>query len=217
MSLRIVLADDHQIVLTGLKELIAREPDMEVVGTAQTGEEALRLASELTPDVIVLDVTMPDMNGMEVSRILRQQNPDLAVLGFSMHDNRRMIVEMLRAGVRGYVLKESNPRDLLTAIRTVSQEGMAYLSPKVTRTILDDYLKLLERGSGRPRQHLSPRETEVLRLLARGSSTKEIGQELHISKNTVDTHRRNIMDKLDCNSIAELTRFALKEHLVDTE
>lgn len=216
MTLRIVLADDHQIVLNGLKELISKEPDMEVVGMAQGGHEAVRLAREEKPDVMVLDVTMADMNGIEASRAIRKENPGLPLLGLSMHDNRRMIVEMLRAGARGYVLKECNPKDLLTAIRVVSQ-GLAYLSPKVTSVLLEDYLKLLDAGTSSPTTSLSPRETEVLQLLVRGSSTREIGQELHISKNTVDTHRRKIMDKLNCNSIAELTRLAMRENLVDPE
>ncbi len=213
-SIRVVLADDHQIVLNGLKELISKETDMEVVGMGQSGNEAVRLAEERQPHVMILDVTMSEMNGIEASRAIRKKFPDMSIVGLSMHDNKRMILEMLKAGARGYVLKEANPRDLLTAIRAVSQ-GMAYLSPKVTVTLLEDYLRLLDTGGGQPAHKLSPRETEVLRLLVRGTSTREIGQELHISKNTVDTHRRKIMDKLGCNSIAELTRLALKEHLVE--
>ncbi len=213
MKCRILLADDHVIVLNGLKELLSKEPDLDVVGMAQSGEEALDLARKLIPHVAVLDVTMGDLNGIEVSRILQRELPDVAVLGLSMHDNSRMIAEFLLTGARGYVLKESNPRELVTAIRVLAS-GESYLSPKVTSLVLQDYRKLLRKPASSSKELLSPRETEVLQLLVQGASTREIGYTLHISKNTVDTHRRKIMDKLECNNLAELTRLALREKLV---
>ncbi|HOO62459.1 MAG TPA: response regulator transcription factor [Synergistaceae bacterium] len=211
MKHRILLADDHTIVLNGLRELLSKESDMEVAGMAQSGREALELAARLLPSVAVLDVTLGDLNGIEVSRILQREHPDIAVLGLSMHDNPRMIAEFLLTGARGYVLKESNPRELLAAIRALAS-GECYLSPKVTSVVLEDYRKLLRKPSSTSTL-LSPRETEVLQLLVRGASTREIGTLLHISKNTVDTHRRKIMDKLGCNNLAELTRLALREGL----
>ncbi len=213
MKHRIFLADDHAIVLNGLKELLSKEPDLEVVGMARSGREGLELARKLQPQVAVLDVTLGDLNGIEVSRILRQELPNTAILGLSMHDNPRMIAEFLRTGAQGYVLKESNPRELVTAIRVLAS-GECYLSPKVTSVVLEDYRKLLRKPSPSSRDLLSPRETEVLQLLVQGTSTREIGETLHISKNTVDTHRRKIMDKLGCNNLAELTRLALRENLV---
>jgi DNA-binding NarL/FixJ family response regulator len=213
MKHRILLADDHAIVLNGLKELLSKEPDLEVVGMARSGREGLELARKLQPQVAVLDVTLGDLNGIEVSRILRQELPNTAILGLSMHDNPRMIAEFLRTGAQGYVLKESNPRELVTAIRVLAS-GECYLSPKVTSVVLEDYRKLLRKPSPSSRDLLSPRETEVLQLLVQGTSTREIGKTLHISKNTVDTHRRKIMDKLGCNNLAELTRLALRENLV---
>lgn len=213
MKHRIFLADDHAIVLNGLKELLSKEPDLEVVGMARSGREGLELARKLQPQVAVLDVTLGDLNGIEVSRILRQELPNTAILGLSMHDNPRMIAEFLRTGAQGYVLKESNPRELVTAIRVLAS-GECYLNPKVTSVVLEDYRKLLRKPSPSSRDLLSPRETEVLQLLVQGTSTREIGKTLHISKNTVDTHRRKIMDKLGCNNLAELTRLALRENLV---
>jgi DNA-binding NarL/FixJ family response regulator len=216
MKHSILLADDHTIVLNGLKELLSKETDLEIVGIAQSGGDALELARELRPRVAVLDVTLGDINGIEVSRILRQELPETAILGLSMHDNPRMIGEFLRTGAQGYVLKESNPRDLVTAIRVLAS-GECYLSPKVTSVVLQEYRKLLSKPTPSSGDLLSPRETEVLQLLVQGASTREIGSTLHISKNTVDTHRRKIMDKLGCNNLADLTRLALRERLVASE
>ncbi len=213
MKHSILLADDHTIVLNGLKEILSKEPDLEIVGMAGSGAEALKMARQLHPRVAVLDVTLGDINGIEVSRILRRELPETAILGLSMHDNPRMIGEFLRTGAQGYVLKESNPRDLVTAIRVLAS-GECYLSPKVTSVVLEEYRKLLCKPAPSSGDLLSPRETEVLQLLVQGASTREIGATLHISKNTVDTHRRKIMDKLGCNNLADLTRLALRERLV---
>lgn len=212
MSARVVLADDHEMFLDGLRDLIARENDMEVVALVATGEAVVEYVRSRPADVVVLDVTMPGMGGIETTRILRRERPGIRVLALSMHADRHIIAGMLAAGARGYVLKESSSAEFLIALRTVLKGEIA-LCPRVASIVTADYLDLLGRAAPEPECGLSPRELEVLRLLVDGRSARDISSSLHISRNTVDTHRRNILEKTGCDNLADLTRFALREGL----
>jgi DNA-binding NarL/FixJ family response regulator len=212
MSARVILADDHEMFLDGLRDLIARENDMEVVALVPTGEAVVEYVRSRPADVVVLDVTMPGMGGIETTRILRRERPALRVLALSMHADRHIIAGMLAAGARGYVLKESSSAEFLIALRTVLKGEIA-LCPRVASIVTADYLDLLGRAAPEPECGLSPRELEVLRLLVDGRSARDISSSLHISRNTVDTHRRNILEKTGCDNLADLTRFALREGL----
>lgn len=213
---KILLADDHRLFLAGLCDLLGREEDFEIVGTAHTGLEAVQLALKLEPDVVVMDVTMPDLNGIKASRRILEARPHIGIVALSMHCNKGFITEMLNLGARGYVLKESAPEEFMAAIR-VTASGDVYLSPKVATILVEEFRKLSNLAGFSPVPELSVRETEVLKLLVKGLNTKSIAETLHISKNTVDTHRRRILDKLGCENITELTRFALREGLLDLE
>ena len=212
MSARVILADDHEMFLDGLRDLIARENDMEVVALVPTGEAVVEYVRSRPADVVVLDVTMPGMGGIETTRILRRERPGIRVLALSMHADRHIIAGMLAAGARGYVLKESSSAEFLIALRTVLKGEIA-LCPRVASIVTADYLDLLGRAAPEPECGLSPRELEVLRLLVDGRSARDISSSLHISRNTVDTHRRNILEKTGCDNLADLTRFALREGL----
>ena len=212
MSARVVLADDHEMFLDGLRDLIARENDMEVVALVATGEAVVEYVRSRPADVVVLDVTMPGMGGIETTRILRRERPGIRVLALSMHADRHIIAGMLAAGARGYVLKESSSAEFLIALRIVLKGEIA-LCPRVASIVMADYLDLLGRAAPEPECGLSPRELEVLRLLVDGRSARDISSSLHISRNTVDTHRRNILEKTGCDNLADLTRFALREGL----
>ena len=205
MSVRVLLADDHELFLEGLKELIRKAPDVELVGQAHDGLEALEQTAIVVPEVVLMDMTMP--------RQLRERFPSVRVLALSMHGDREFIVESLKAGACGYVLKECTSEELHQAILTVSR-GQYYLTPSVLSLLIEDYLRLLEEeaSSSCP---LSDRELDVLKLLVKGLNAKQIAARLSISKNTVDTHRRRIMDKVGCNGMAELTRYAIREGYLD--
>jgi DNA-binding NarL/FixJ family response regulator len=210
----LIIADDHELFLEGVRDILSREEDLDVLAMARTGQEALELTLQHHPDVVVMDVTMPKMNGIEASRRIKSSLEDVKILGLSMHADKRLIAEILKAGASGYALKEGSSEELIRAIHIVSS-GETYLSPKIASILIKDYLKLLDTAVPSRASLLSDREREVLSLLAKGSSTKEVASSLHISKNTVDTHRRRIMEKLDCGNIAELTRFAIREGLID--
>jgi DNA-binding NarL/FixJ family response regulator len=216
MTIKVLLIDDHQLFLAGLKDILSHETDLEILGTGNSGLEAVELARELDPHVIVMDVTMPDLNGIKATRKILETNPDIRILALSMHANKRFISEMLVSGAKGYMLKESNREDFLQAIRTVAS-GEVFLSPHVASIVVEEYSRLLNSSGHTALPELSSREMEVLKLLVDGYNTKAIASELNISKNTVDTHRRRILDKLDCQNIAELTRLALREGLVGLE
>ena len=210
MKIRILLADDHRLMSTGLRSLLGKEPDMAVVGEAYDGRTAVRLAEELAPHVVVLDVTMPDLNGMEAARQILKRMPATKVLALSMHCDHRYVSEMLLAGASGYLVKDCALEELAQAIRVV-HDGQRYLSPKVTSAVVDEYVRRL--GGDRPKAMsvLTNREREVLQLLAEGRTTKQIARRLHVSPKTIETHRRQVMQKLDLHSVAGLTKFAVKE------
>ena len=213
MSLKILLADDHQIVCDGLRMVLENEGGMEVAGIASTGREAVRLTRELEPDVVIMDVAMPELNGIEATRQIVDAQPGTRVIGLSMHADKRFVRGMLEARASGYLLKECAAAELALAIRTVIV-GRIYLSPAITGVVVDDYVG--QRADERHRL-LTPREREVLQLLAEGNSTREIAQSLFISVKTVETHRRQIMEKLHIHSVAELTKYAIREGLTSLD
>ncbi len=210
MSMRIVLADDHKIVRDGLQSLLEKQPDMEVVGEADNGRTAVSLAQELSPDIVILDIAMPELNGIEATRQLTLKNPKVKVLALSMHSDRRFVAQMFRSGASGYLLKDCAFEELVTAIRAVVT-GQTYLSPGITNMIVRDYVRRLSSDDSSKSDLLTSRECEVLQLLAEGNSTKEIASQLNVSVKTVETHRLQIMGKLDIHSVAQLTKFAVRE------
>jgi len=216
MATRVLLADDHAIVCEGLRSLLQKEPDVEVVGTAGTGRDAVQMARKLAPDVAILDITMPDMNGIEAARQIRTQTPRTKVIALSMHADRRFAAEMLKAGAQGYLLKECAFEELLNAVRAVVA-GHTYLSPRVSDVVVKDYVSEQSPEGVRRTTSLTSREREVLQLLAEGHSTKQISLLLHVSTSTVDTHRQHIMNKLGLHSIAGLTKYAIREGLTSEE
>src|SRR5215471_13165855 len=208
--IRILLADDHAVVRQGFKMILAAQPDFEIVGEAGNGREAVELAEKLRPDVIVMDVAMPELNGIEATRRLQASVPHTRVLALSMHKDSVYVREILRAGARGYLLKDSVAGDLVSAVRAVAQ-GEGYISPGVSNAVLDDY----RRHVTNPIDMLTSREREVLQMLAEGKTNKEIAGVLNLSVYTVDAHRGRIMEKLNLHSINELVRFAVRNGLVD--
>jgi len=212
MTIRVLLADDHNIVREGLRSLLEKEPDIEVVAMADNGRTAVRLAGELKPDVAVLDIAMPEMNGIEATRRINRVNPEIRVLTLSMHSARRFVTEALSAGSKGYLLKDCASEELVRAIRTIAADE-TYLSPKVAGLIVKDYLKHSPDSAPSAESCLTIREREVLQLIAEGESTKEIAFKLGVSIKTVETHRQQIMKKLNLNGVADLTRYAIREGL----
>jgi DNA-binding NarL/FixJ family response regulator len=213
VKIRILLADDHKIVREGLRTLIEKQPGLEVVGEANSGRMALKLALELKPDVVIMDITMPDLNGIEATRQIHSEIPGVKVIALSMHSDKRLVAGILMAGASGYLLKEDcDSGELTRAIRAVATNQI-YLSPKISEIVIKDYVRHLSMTASSPFSILTPREREVLQLLAEGKSTKEIASCLHVSVKTVETHRNKIMEKLDIRSIAELTKYAIRERL----
>jgi two-component system response regulator NreC len=209
-TIRILLADDHAVVRQGFKMILGAQPDMEIVGEAGNGREAVELVEQLKPDIVVMDVAMPELNGIEATRRVTDSVPHTRVIALSMHKDSVYVREVLRAGARGYLLKDSDAGDLVSAVRAVAR-GEGYLSPAVSNAVLDDYRKHV----GDPIDLLSSREREVLQMLAEGKTNKEIAVVLNLSVYTVDAHRGHIMEKLNLHSINELVRFAVRHGLVD--
>jgi two-component system, NarL family, response regulator NreC len=208
--IRILLADDHAVVRQGFKMILAEQPDMEIVGEAGNGREALALAESLKPDIVVMDVAMPELNGIEATRRMGESVPHTRVVALSMHKDSVYVREILRAGARGYLLKDSVAADLVSAVRSVAR-GEGYISPQVSNAVLDDY----RRHVTNPIDTLTSREREVLQMLAEGKTNKEIAVILNLSVYTVDAHRGRIMEKLNLHSINELVRFAVRNGLID--
>jgi DNA-binding NarL/FixJ family response regulator len=209
-KIRILLADDHAVVRQGFKLILGAQPDMEIVGEAGNGREAVELAEKLHPDVAVVDVAMPELNGIEATRRMAEVTPRTRVLALSMHKDSVYVREILRAGARGYLLKDQIDSDLLAAVRAVAR-GEGYLSPSVSDAVLNDYRKHVSD----PIDLLTSREREVLQMIAEGKTNKEIATVLALSVYTVDAHRGRIMEKLNLHSVNELVRFAVRKGLVD--
>lgn len=216
MSIRVILADDHKIIRDGLRTLIEKETGMEVVAEAENGRKTIRLAQKLIPNVVIMDVSMPDMNGIEATRKIITEMPHVRVIALSMHSDRRFVLGMLEAGASGYLLKDCAFDELAQAIRNVCS-GHTYLSPKIADVVVKGYLSKISEATLMSGSVLTPREREILQLIAEGMSAKEIAGHLNLGIKTVETHRRNMMQKLKMNSIAELTKYAVREGLVSLE
>lgn len=209
MSIRILIVDDQQILRQGLRTMLEKQPGMTVVGEAENGRTAIELAGELSPTVIVMDVAMPDLNGIEATSQIVEAHPRVKVIALSMHSDKQFVSRMFKAGAVGYLLKDCAVDELAEAIRTVIRD-QAYIGRTISSVVLDDYVQQLRRPPEVDTAELTPREREVLQLIAEGHSTKEIAFTLEISSKTVETHRRNMMEKLDVDSVAELTKFAIR-------
>lgn len=207
--IRILLADDHAILRKGIRMLISTQPDMEVIGEAKSGREAIEQARQLKPDVVVMDISMPDLNGIEGTRQICEELPYTRVIGLSMHRDAVYVREILRAGARGYLLKDSEDDDLLRAIRAVSR-GEAFLSPSISDAVLSDYRKHVSN----PVDLLTSREREVLSMIAEGKTNKEIASALNLSVYTVESHRGSVMEKLNLHNTGDIVRFALRSGLI---
>jgi DNA-binding NarL/FixJ family response regulator len=216
MSIRIIIADDHQIVRQGLRTLLEKEPDMEVVAEAEDGRRTLNLAREMVPHVIVMDVEMPDLNGIEATMQIMAELPQIKVIALSMYSDRRFVTNMLKAGACGYLLKDCAFEELVQAIR-LAMSNRIYLSPGIADVVVKDYVNHTPTPTPSVFSVLTPREREVLQLLSEGKRTTQIAELLHISIKTVETHRMQIMHKLGMRSVAELTKYAIREGLTSLE
>jgi DNA-binding NarL/FixJ family response regulator len=213
MTIKVLIADDHQIVREGLRSMLEKEPEIRVVGEAEEGRTTLRLARELAPDVIIMDVAMPELNGIEATRQITAEFPTINIIALSMHDDRRFVLNMLKAGAKGYLLKDSAFKELAKAIRAVVA-NKTYLSSEIADIVVKDYLASATSDESSVFTMLTPREREVLQLIAEGKTTNQTAEHLHISIKTVETHRTQIMAKLKVKGIAELTKYAIREGLI---
>ncbi len=214
-KIRVLLADDHTILRAGLKIMLNIQPDMEVIGEASDGKQAITEAQRLTPDVILMDITMPECNGIEATRQVKRLLPDTRVLVLTMHENEEYLFQVLRAGASGYILKEAADTELISAIRAV-HAGRFYLSPSAQSLMIGDYLLRVRTGEERDSYSaLTEREREILKLVAEGYTNNQIAEQLFISPKTVDTHRTHIMDKLNLHSRAELVKYAMRRGLLE--
>ena len=216
MSLKIILADDHSIMREGLRALLEKQPDIEVLAEAENGRTAVELSRDLRPDVVIIDIAMPDLNGIEATRQIVAESPGVKVIALSMHSDRKFVREMLSAGASGYMLKDSAFEELDKAISTVN-DNQTYLSPGIADTVVKDYLGKIVTDNSTASIALTNREREVLQLFAEGKTTKQIASLLFVSIKTIETHRKQIMYKLGLNSIAELTKYAIREGLTSLE
>ena len=214
MTVRIVMVDDHEVVRAGMRLMLEDNPDIEIVGECDNGQDAIRLAAELSPDVVVMDITMPGMNGIEATRKIKQATPAVAVLALTIHEGPEFFFEMLQAGAAGYVPKRAATEDLLRAIEVVAA-GNVFLEPSIATNLVADYLERVERGKEQESYDgLTPREQEVLILIAQDKGNQEIANLLHISVKTVERHRENIMNKLELHTRTQLVKYALRKGLI---
>jgi DNA-binding NarL/FixJ family response regulator len=216
MSIRILLADDHRIMREGLRSVLEKEPDMEVIAEAKDGRMTVKLAEKLSPDVILMDITMPDLNGMDATREILSMVSDVKVVALSMHSDEQFVAGMLNAGASGYLLKDCAFEELCRAIRAVVANE-TYLSPGIASIVVKEYRRALSRTEFSLSPGLTAREREVVQLVTEGKSSKEIASLLHVSVRTVESHRHQIMDKLDIHTIAELTKYAIRKGITSLE
>jgi len=214
--MKILLADDHKLMREGLRMLLEKLDGITVVGEAGNGISAVRMARDLEPDLVLMDIAMPDLNGIEATRRIMIEAPGVKVIALSMHADKRFVRHMFAAGAAGYVLKGSAFEEVAAAIKKVAA-GRIYISPKITDQVLAEYVKQLTKFSAGAESPLSGREREVLQMLAEGKSSRKIAERLHVSVTTVDTHRKHIMDKLGFRTIAELTKYAVREGLTSLD
>jgi two-component system response regulator NreC len=214
---RILLVDDHQIMREGLMSLMAHEPDLEVVGDASDGRQAVQLARKLKPDLVVMDISMPGLSGIEATRQILGEVDRARVLALSMHADPRFVAGALEAGAHGYMIKDCTSQELLECIRTVAGGG-TYLSPQVAEVVVKGFVRRLGEETGTPPASvLTPREREVLQLLVEGHTVKAIAERIHLGVKTVETHRRNIMEKLGLKSMVDLIKYAMREGVVSLD
>jgi DNA-binding NarL/FixJ family response regulator len=209
-SIGIIFVDDHEVFHECIRHLFDQQPDMKMLAVANNGRAAVKLARELSPDVVVMDISMPGLNGIDGTRKILTDNPRIRVIALSMHSERHYIQQVLKAGASGYVLKDSAFEELISAIHAVQQQNM-YLSPKITSVVLDDYLQREE--GGEEANAITVREREVLQLIAEGKSTRQIADQLNLSIKTIETHRAQIMRKLNLHTLADLIKYAVREGL----
>jgi two-component system, NarL family, response regulator NreC len=216
MSIKIILADDHAMLRHGLSKSFQNEKDMEVIAQAKDGRTTVELVKELSPNVVIMDIGMPDLNGIEATRQIVKENSKVKVIALSMHSSKNFIIEMFKAGASGYLLKDCEFDELINAIRLVVT-NKKYISPAISEVVVDNYMQQSGNEKGTAFSILSQREREVLQLLTEGKATKQIAKRLHISAKTVEVHRLNLMSKLKIDSIAQLTKYAIQEGLTRPE
>ncbi len=216
MKLRILLADDHKIIREGIRHLIAKERDMEVVGEAENGRSAVELAKKLAPDIILMDISMPVMNGIEATRAILAKNAKAKVICLSMYGDKRFLSEMFSGGACGYLMKDCKFEEIAAAIRAVTS-GQVYLAPRIAGGMVKDYLLQASREETRLLSSLTPREREVLQLIAEGKTTKQIAVLCKVSIKTIETHRIRIMKKLEIYNLPQLTKYAIREGITSLE
>ena len=219
-TVRVLLIDDHRILRQGLRALLEREPDFEVIGEAENGRTGVEFAKEAHPDIILMDISMPGLNGIDAARQILDHSPHSRIIALTAHSDRNLVREILKAGAVGYVVKDSAVEELTNAVRTVLA-GRVYLSPRVAGLVVEGFVTDRAAAQGIPAAgvfaRLTAREREVLQLMAEGKATKEVAQALSVSVKTAETHRRAIMEKLDLHSVAELTKYAIREGLTSLE
>ena len=211
--IRVIIADDHQIVRDGLCSLLEKEPDLEIIGTVEDGRSTLKMVEELKPDVVIMDVSMPTLNGIESTRQIVHDFPGVKIIALSMHDDRRFVINMLKAGASGYLIKDCAFKELTKAIHVVVRKGKIYLSPEISDVVVNNYVT----GPAGPESliyaALTPREREVLQLVCEGKTSGQIATNLFVSVKTVECHRSQLMHKLKINNLADLVKYAIQEGL----
>jgi DNA-binding NarL/FixJ family response regulator len=218
-KIKILLADDHSVVRQGLRTLLQSAPEFSVIGEAANGEEAVRLAKTRPPDIVIIDISMPKLNGIEATRRIKENNPAAKVLILTIHENEEYVYQMIRAGANGYVLKNADKKELFAAVRAVAG-GERFFSPGISKLIIDEFIKQArEQNAGKQSSapHLTKRETEILRFIALGLTNKKIAEKLFLSIRTVNTHRTNLMQKLNIHDTAGLVRYAIQNGIVDVK
>lgn len=216
MSIKVIIADDHKIIRDGLKSMLEKQRDIEIIAEASDGRTTVELAIKLKPDVIIMDIAMPDMNGIEATHQIIEKSPKIKVIALSMHSDKQFILEMLNAGASGYLLKDCAFHELTNAIHSVTS-NRSYLSPEIADVMIKEFKHIISKESLSAFSLLTARERQVLQLIAEGTTTKEIAHTLKVSSKTIETYRQQIMDKLDIHNIAGLTKYAVREGLTSIE
>jgi len=212
MKIKVLLADDHVMMRNGLRMVLEQNAELVVVGEAEDGRETVHLAKKMSPDVVIMDIAMPDMNGIEATRQILVDRPAVKVIALSMHSDRHFVSEMLKAGATGYLVKQCAVDELLIAIKTV-MKNQTYLSPCISSVVVEHFVRNKPKSTATAFSRLTDREREVLQLMAEGKTSKEMASQLNLSVKTVESHRMNIMDKLNIHTVAELTKYAIREGL----